>query len=124
MGNPEVAYKDLLDIHQRFITRDALRQAIATVVNRLFELRWPQLWVRNDGLCRRFTTFPGVGPESHDLVAWVYGKPGVMIYWHVERKAVCIDSQLKSVCVLRSGGDDRRGVTALHDHGSRPPVCR
>ena len=43
MGNPEVAYKDLLYIQQRFITRDALRQAIATVVNRLFELRWPQL---------------------------------------------------------------------------------
>jgi TnpA family transposase len=44
MGNPAVAYKDLLYIHQRFITRDTLRQAIATVVNRLFELRWPQLW--------------------------------------------------------------------------------
>jgi TnpA family transposase len=25
-----------------------------------------------------------------------YGGPGVMIYWHVERKSVCIYSQLKS----------------------------
>ncbi len=25
-----------------------------------------------------------------------YGGPGVMIYWHVERKSVCIYSQLKT----------------------------
>jgi TnpA family transposase len=25
-----------------------------------------------------------------------YGGPGVMIYWHVERRSVCIYSQLKS----------------------------
>jgi TnpA family transposase len=25
-----------------------------------------------------------------------YGRPGVMIYWHVERKSLCIDSQLKT----------------------------
>jgi TnpA family transposase len=25
-----------------------------------------------------------------------YGKPGIMVYWHVERKSACIYSQLKT----------------------------
>ena len=97
MGNPEVAYKDLLYIQQRFITRDALRQASATVVNRLFALRWPQLWGEGTTAC---------AADSRHVRAWDqnlmtqwqarYGKPGVMIYWHVERKAACIYSQLKT----------------------------
>ena len=97
MGNPEVAYKDLLYIQQRFITRDALRQAIATVVNRLFELRWPQLWGEGTTACasdsRHFRAW-----DQNLMTQWHarYGKPGVMIYWHVERKAACIYSQLKT----------------------------
>jgi TnpA family transposase len=97
MGNPAVAYKDLLYIHQRFITRDALRQAIATVVNQLFALRWPQLWGEGTTACasdsRHFRAW-----DQNLMTQWHarYGKPGVMIYWHVERKAACIYSQLKT----------------------------
>jgi TnpA family transposase len=97
LGNPDVAYKDLLYIQQRFITRDALRQAIAAVVNRLFALRWPQLWGEGTTACaadsRHFRAW-----DQNLLTQWHarYGKPGVMIYWHVERKAACIYSQLKT----------------------------
>jgi hypothetical protein len=97
MGNPAVAYKDLLYIQQRFITRDALGQAIAEVVNRLFQLRWPQIWGEGTTAC---------ASDSRHFQAWDqnlttqwhgrYGKPDVMIYWHVERKAACISSQLKT----------------------------
>jgi TnpA family transposase len=97
MGNPEVAYKDFLYIHQRFITRDALRQAIATVVHRLFELRWPPLWGEGTTACaadsRHFRAW-----DQNLMTQWHarYGKPGVRISWHVERKAACIYSQLKT----------------------------
>ena len=96
MGNPEVAYKDLLYIQQRFITRDALRQAIATVVNRLFALRWPQFWGEGTTAC---------AADSRHFRAWdqnlmTQGMRGMAsrasIYWHVERKAACIYSQLKT----------------------------
>jgi len=35
--------------------------------------------------------------ESNLMTEWHarYGGPGVMIYWHVERKSVCVYSQLK-----------------------------
>jgi TnpA family transposase len=81
LGNPDVAYKDLLYIQQRFITRDALRQAIAAVVNRLFALRWPQLWGEGTTACaadsRHFRAW-----DQNLLTQWHarYGKPGVMIY--------------------------------------------
>ena len=97
MGNPAVAYKDLLYIQQRFITRDALRQASAEVVNRLFQLRWPQIWGEGTTACasdsRHFQAW-----DQNLMTQWHarYGKPGVMIYWHVERKAACIYSQLKT----------------------------
>lgn len=97
VGNPDVAYKDLLYIQQRFITRDALRQAITVVVNQLFALRWPQLWGEETTACaadsRHFRAW-----DQNLLTQWHarYGKPGVMIYWHVERKAACIYSQLKT----------------------------
>jgi TnpA family transposase len=97
MGNPEVAYKDLLYIQQRFITRDALRQAITEIVNRLFQLRLPHIWGEGTTACasdsRHFRAW-----DQNLLTQWHarYGKPGIMIYWHVERKAACIYSQLKT----------------------------
>ena len=97
IGNPEVAYKDLLYTQQRFITRDALRQAIAEVVNRLFQLRLPEIWGEGTTACasdsRHFRAW-----DQNLMTQWHarYGKPGVMIPWHVERKAACIYSQLKT----------------------------
>ena len=96
MGNQGLAYKDLPYIRRRFITPDAVRQSIAAVVNRLFEARLPQFWGEDITACLRFPALPGVG--STLLTEWHarYGKPGIMIYWHVDRKAACIYSQLKT----------------------------
>jgi TnpA family transposase len=38
----------------------------------------------------------GLGPKSDHAMALRYGGRGIMIYWHVERKSLCIHSQLKS----------------------------
>jgi TnpA family transposase len=97
MGNQELAYKDLLYVRRRFITPEAMRQSIAAVVNRLFEARLPQLWGEDVTACasdsRHFRAW-----DQNLLTEWHarYGKPGIMIYWHVDRKAACIYSQLKT----------------------------
>jgi len=97
MGNQGLAYKDLLYVRRRFITPEAVRQSIAAVVNRLFEARLPQLWGEDITACasdsRHFRAW-----DQNLLTEWHarYGKPGIMIYWHVDRKAACIYSQLKT----------------------------
>jgi TnpA family transposase len=71
--------------------------SIAAVVNRLFEARLPQLWGEDITACaadsRHFRAW-----DQNILTEWHarYGKPGIMIYWHVDRKAACIYSQLKT----------------------------
>ena len=97
VGNQGLAYKDLLYIRRRFITPEAVRQSIAAVVNRLFEARLPQFWGEDITACasdsRHFRAW-----DQNLLTEWHarYGKPGIMIYWHVDRKAACIYSQLKT----------------------------
>jgi TnpA family transposase len=97
MGNQGLSYRDLLYVRRRFITPEAVRQSIAAVVNRLFEARLPQLWGEDITACvsdsRHFRAW-----DQNLLTEWHarYGKPGIMIYWHVDRKAACIYSQLKT----------------------------
>ena len=97
LGNPGVSYRDLLYVRRRFITKDVLRQAIAAVVNRLFEVRLPPIWGEGTTACasdsRHFRAW-----DQNLMTEWhvCYGKPGIMIYWHVERKSACIASQLKT----------------------------
>ena len=97
MGNHGLAYKDLLYIRRRFMTPEALRQSIAAVVNQLFQTRLPHLWGEDTTACasdsRHFRAW-----DHNLLTEWHvrYGKPGLMIYWHVDRKAACIYSQLKT----------------------------
>jgi TnpA family transposase len=43
LGNAGVSYRDLLYIRRRFITKEAVRQAIAAVVNGIFAVRFPQI---------------------------------------------------------------------------------
>ena len=97
MGNQDLTYRELLYVRHRFITPEAVRQSITAVVNRLFEARLPQFWGDDITACasdsRHFRTW-----DQNLLTEWHarYGKPGIMIYWHVDRKAACIYSQLKT----------------------------
>ncbi len=96
MGHDGVSYRDLLYVRRRFITKDQLRQAIAEVVNRIFQVRLPHIWGEGTTACasdsRHFRAW-----DQNLMTEWHvrYGKPGIMIYWHVERKSACIYSQLK-----------------------------
>lgn len=90
-------YRDLLYVRRRFISRENLRAAIAAVVNALFAARKGDIWGDATTACasdsKKFSAW-----DQNLLTEWSlrHRGPGVMIYWHVDRKAACIYSQLKS----------------------------
>lgn len=91
-------YKDLLYVRRRFVSAEGLRQAIAKVVNATLAVRLPRIWGEATTAC---------ASDSKQFGAWDqnllteyhlrYGGRGIMVYWHVEKNAICIYSQLKRV---------------------------
>ena len=89
--------KDLAYVRRRYISVDALRQAIAIVTNGTLRVRNPAIW--GDGTTACASDSKHFGAWDQNLTTqWHmrYGGRGVMIYWHVERNSLCIHSQLKS----------------------------
>jgi TnpA family transposase len=91
-------YADLRYVLRRFITREHLRTAIAQVASATFATRNPLIWGEATTTC---------ASDSKKLGAWdqnlrtEYSQrhfgAGVMVYWHVEKKSVCIYSKIKTV---------------------------
>lgn len=79
-----------------YVNRTSLRQAILRVVNATFAVRDPRLWGEGTACASDSKKFGSW--ESNLMTEWHarYRGPGVMIYWHVEKNAVCIYSQLKA----------------------------
>lgn len=96
-GGEGESYQELLHIKQRFISKEALRGAIESVVNRLLEERSPQVWGSGTSSCASDSTFVAAWDQNLLTERHVrYGGRGVVIYWHVEKHAACIYSQLKT----------------------------
>jgi len=90
-------YKDLVYVRRRYITADQLRQAIATVTNGTLVARNPAIWGEGTTACASHSKHFGAWDQNLTTQWHVrYGGRGIMIYWHVERKSLCIHSQLKS----------------------------
>lgn len=91
-----ISYRELLYVRQRFIRKSALREAIAKVVDATFAIRQPGIWGEGSTACASDSKKFGAWDQNL-MTEWHirYGGRGVMIYWHVERKSVCIYSQLK-----------------------------
>lgn len=89
-------YADLKYIMRRFVTRDAVRNAIRRVVNEIFKVRQVHIWGEGTTSCaadsKKFGSW-----DQNLMTEWHsrYGGRGVMIYWHVEKNSTCIYSQLK-----------------------------
>lgn len=89
-------YADIRYIVRRYITNDAVRNAIRRVVNEIFKIRQIDVWGEGTTSCaadsKKFGSW-----DQNLMTEWHsrYGGRGVMIYWHVERKSTCIYSQLK-----------------------------
>jgi TnpA family transposase len=91
-------YKELLYVRRRFISIDGLRQAIATVVNATLDVRLHNIWGEATTACASDSKQFGAWDQNL-LTEWHvrYNGPGVMVYWHVEKNALCIYSQFKRV---------------------------
>ena len=91
------SYKDLLYVRRRYINPDQLREAIAAVTNATLRARDPLIWGEGTNACASDSKHFGAWDQNLTTQWHVrYGGRGVMIYWHVERKSLCIHSQLKS----------------------------
>ena len=92
-----VTYKDLAYVRRRYIGVDALRRAIAIVTNGTLHARNPAIWGDGTTACASDSKHFGAWDQNLTTQWHVrYGGRGIMIYWHVERKSLCIHSQLKS----------------------------
>jgi TnpA family transposase len=92
-GETEAA---LRHVGRLYVNREHLRRAIIRVVSATFAVRDTSLW-RTGTACasdsKKFGSW-----ASNLMTEWHarYRGPGVMIYWHVERKSICVYSQLKT----------------------------
>jgi TnpA family transposase len=105
-------------VRRHYVTRDNLRRAITRVVNATFDARDPRWWGTGTSCAsdsKRFGSW-----ESNLMTEWHnrYGGPGVMIYWHVERKSLCVYSQLKNC----SSSEVAAMIEGLLRHDSDVPV--
>ena len=110
IANEDVSYNDLRYVKKRHINVTKIRNTIRILVNNVLKIRDPAVW-------GEATTT--VACDSTHLFAWDqnlmsewhfrYGKKGVMIYWHVDKKSLCIYSQLKD-CTSSEVGSMIKGV--------------
>ena len=92
-----VTAKDLTYVRHRYISVPTLRQAIVVVANGTLAARQPAIWGTGTTACASDAKHFGAWDQNLTTQWHVrYGGRGVMIYWHVERKSLCIHSQLKS----------------------------
>lgn len=83
-----VTYKDLAHVRHRYI---------GIVTNGTLNARDPLIWGDNTTACAPDSTHFGSWDQNLTTQWHVrYDGRGIMIYWHVERKSLCIHPQLKS----------------------------
>jgi TnpA family transposase len=92
-GETEAA---LRHVRRLFLSSDSLRRAVSRLVNATFTVRDTDLWGSGTACASDSKKFGSW--TSNLMTEWHnrYGGPGVMIYWHVERRSTCIYSQLKT----------------------------
>jgi TnpA family transposase len=109
-ANELVNYDDLKYVKRRYITVENVRLVLIKIINKILEVRDPRIW----GIAST-----SVACDSKHLSVWDqnlmvewhgrYKKRGVMVYWHVEKKALCIYSQLKT-CSSSEVGAMLKGI--------------
>ena len=121
IANGDVSFSDLRYVKNRFINKVNIRNAIRSVVDSVLAIRDPEVW-------GEATT--SVACDSTQISSWDqnlmnewhhrYKGKGVMIYWHVDKKSLCIYSQLKS-CSSSEVGSMMKGVI---DHDTKMDMDR
>lgn len=96
-GVGDETYSNLLYVKRHYIHQEHLRNAISKVVNAVLQVRSADIWGEGTSACASDSKQFGAWDQNL-MTEWHqrYGGRGVMIYWHVEKKSVCIHSQLKT----------------------------
>lgn len=97
-GPHKVSYKELLYIRQRFIHKTALQDATRRIADATYRIRSSDIWGDSGTSCASDST-QLASWDQNLMTEWHqrYGGRGVMIYWHVDKQATCVHSQLKQV---------------------------
>jgi TnpA family transposase len=95
-ANEEYSYDELYYVRRNYIWPESLRNANAVVVNKIFQIRDPDLWGHGHACPSDGKSF--LSWNRNLMAEWRtrYKGDGVMAYWHVERGSTCIYSQLKN----------------------------
>ncbi|MEV0375549.1 transposase [Streptomyces sp. NPDC050636] len=124
-GESEAA---LRHVRRHFITVENLRAALRKLVNSTFAARDTAGWGQGTACASDSKKFGSWSSNFMTEYHARYGGNGVMIHWHVERKSVCIYSQLKSCSssevaamiegLLRHGTDTEIESNYVDMHGA------
>ena len=95
-GADDVSYAELLHVRRLFISKESLRSATALLTNAILAVRDTRIWGEAGTACASDSKKVGAWDQNL-MTEWHvrYNGRGVMIYWHMERRATCIYSQLK-----------------------------
>ena len=95
-GTDGVTHAELQHVRRLFVSKEALRSPAVTVSNAILAVRDTRIWGEAGTACASDSKKVGAWDQNL-MTEWHvrYNGRGVMIYWHVERRAACIYSQLK-----------------------------
>ena len=95
-GIDDITEQDLEYVKKRYLTPEVMRYIIRKLIDSTVEIRDPSIWGNLKSL---------IASDSTKIASWEenlmsefhirYKGSGVMAYWHVEKKALCISSQLR-----------------------------
>ena len=110
IGENQESYDALRYVKRRFINCQNVRISIQEVVNAINLIRDPRTWGNGTTSCAGDSKKIAVWDQNL-LVEWHarYGGRGVMIYWHVDKKGLCIHSMIKT-CTSSEVGSMIHGV--------------
>jgi len=117
-GHPADTEAALRRFRRLYFTRDGLRRAIIELANTTLHARDVLLWGAGTTCTSDSKQFGSW--DSNLMTEWHnrYGGAGVMVYWHVEKKQLCIHSQL-TTCSLRGRRDAPRAPASRHRRRDR-----
>jgi TnpA family transposase len=116
-----VSYKELLHTRRRYLDKESFRDATRRIVNATLAVRRTDVWGEGTSAVaadsKKFAAY-----DQNLMTEWHvrYGGRGVMVYWHVERKAACIYSQLKRC----SSSEVAAMIEGVLHHGTEMDVER
>ncbi|HSL87286.1 MAG TPA: Tn3 family transposase, partial [Bacteroidales bacterium] len=94
-AKPSFSYEDLIYFNKRFMHLDSVREAISALVNRIIEIRNPEIW-GNTTACTSDGKYLGAW-EQNLVTQWNphYQEAGIMMYSTIDKNSAGIHAQVR-----------------------------